>query len=426
MPTKRFPSLSVGLIAAWFGVATAAAQTPANRDTDALDPLRRRTEVAAQKVEADVRSTLTEAQRLTASDPAKAVDRLNKLLAQLEDDTTLPDQRREALKRLVKDRLRVTKTDIESSSVPVEKQAQTAKRRAEQQAQASEQDTLRQLLAGIHKLQREGKLPEAKSQAASAASRYPNNPVAQAANRTSSVNDQLSDLRQLQTERDRRSTSTLRDVDKTALPPKGDMEFPKDWKERTKNRTTITVKMTTKERTILRTLDSEISVRFKDTRFEEVIEYLQTIKGLPIVVDRAAMEEAGVTYDTPITLQAKGVTVRTLLRKVLNDIGLTYIIRDEVIKVVSPQSARESMVTRVYPVGDLVTPVDARFLGTGLARLQMLQNAGRLIDLIQSTVDPQSWKVNGGTATIRFDEQTKSLVIKQSAEFQSVLESAFR
>jgi hypothetical protein len=422
----RFPNLSVGLIAVFFSVATVAGQTAANRDTDALDQFRRRAEVAAQKVEADIRRTLSEAQRLTASDPAKALDRLNKLLTQLEDDATLAEKRREALKRLVKDRIQVTKADADNPAAPLEKQAQAAKRRAEQKEQAAEQGTLQRLLGGIQKLQKEGKLAEARSQAADAASRYPNNPVAQAANRTSSLNEQLSDLRQLQTERDRRSTGVLRDVDKTALAPKGDMEFPKDWKQRTKNRTSTTVKMTVKERTILRTLDSEISVRFKDTPLEDVIEYLQTVKGLPIIVDRAALEEAGVTYDTPITLQAKGWTVRTLLRKVLNDIGLTYIIRDEVVKVVSPQAARESMVTRVYPIGDLVTPLDARFLGTGLARLRMLQNVAQLIDLIQTTVDPQSWKANGGTATISFNEQTKSLVIKQGAEFQSVLESALR
>jgi hypothetical protein len=44
-----------------------------------------------------------------------------------------------------------------------------------------------------------------------------------------------------------------------------------------------------------------------------------------------------------------------------------------------------------------------------------------MIELIQSTVEPRSWQANGGKANIVYDPGTMSLVIKQSAEFQSVI-----
>ena len=47
--------------------------------------------------------------------------------------------------------------------------------------------------------------------------------------------------------------------------------------------------------------------------------------------------------------------------------------------------------------------------------------AAMLIDLIQSTVDPQSWQANGGAATIAYHPLTRSLVIKQTAEFHGKL-----
>src|SRR5207253_2401275 len=99
------------------------------------------------------------------------------------------------------------------------------------------------------------------------------------------------------------------------------------------------VPLTAKERVILRTLDSTISVAFSNSRFEDVSDYLQTLTGLRIVMDKTALEEAGVTYDSPVTLRVNGVTVRSLLRKILGDLGLAYIVKDEAIQIVTAQQA---------------------------------------------------------------------------------------
>src|SRR5207245_2092143 len=146
-----------------------------------------------------------------------------------------------------------------------------------------------------------------------------------------------------------------------------------------------------------------LSVSFKNSRFEDVTEYLHTVSGLPIIMDKTALEEAAVTYDTPVTLQVKGVSVRSLLRKILGDLGLTYVIKDEAVQVVTAQQARQMLVVRVHYVGDLL------FGGELARRIQALQ----LINLITSTLDPQSWEVNGGPGKIFYDDLRRSLVIKQ-------------
>src|SRR5262249_24515025 len=150
-----------------------------------------------------------------------------------------------------------------------------------------------------------------------------NSPAAQATEQTKSLNKQLADNRQLRQEREQRTNGVLRDVDRSGLPPKSDYELPKDWKTRTQDRKRNSeVPLTVKEKAILRTLDSTISVRFRNSRFEDVIEYLHTTLGLPILVDKNALEAAGVTYETGITLEVKAVTVRSLLRRLLGDLGL--------------------------------------------------------------------------------------------------------
>src|SRR5438067_676948 len=74
-------------------VGTAIGQTKGGKD-DVLDEARKKAEVAAQKAESDIRSTLLAAEKLAATDPAKAVDLLKDAKTKLEDTTDLSETRR--------------------------------------------------------------------------------------------------------------------------------------------------------------------------------------------------------------------------------------------------------------------------------------------------------------------------------------------
>jgi hypothetical protein len=388
LETQRLASrwLLAALLAGLYTFAltlTAAAQ----ESTD-----RRLQEVAAQKAEADVRTALRESERLASTSPDKAVARLRKALDRIEDEAALSDDRRATLRRMLKDRIRVA--ELGNAADPADKKAKDGKRLAD------DRDDAQRLLDSIKKLQREGKLDETRRQAKELAD-----------NRINSVADQVAANRQLQNERERRTGDVIRNVDRSGLPSKGDIEFPKDWKERTKNRTPVTTRMTAKEKAVLSALDSLISVRFRDSRLEDVIEYIQDRTGQSIVLDKVALEDVGVSYDSPVSVSVKGVTVRFLLRKILGDLGLTYVVKDEVIQVVSTKQAKDLMSVQVYYIGDLARN---RF------------QAAVLIDLIQSTIEPESWKANGGTGSIYYNPITRSLVIKQTSEFHSVLSSGLR
>src|SRR5207248_6498552 len=71
--------------------------------------------------------------------------------------------------------------------------------------------------------------------------------------------------------------------------------------------------------------------------------------------------------DTPITKVLKGVTLKSALKLILHDLGLAYIVRDEVLLITSKEEADTYLVTKVYPVGDLVVPiVPPQSFGSGL------------------------------------------------------------
>src|SRR5262249_31385193 len=195
----------------------------------------------------------------------------------------------------------------------------------------------------------------------------------------------------------------------------GDVEFPKDWANKV-GRDPSQPKLTKQEIALLKALNSTLSVNYNGVSFKEGIEDLQERTGQTILLGQASLEEAMVEYNDPVSFKANKVTVRTVLRKILGDKGLTYVLKDASVQVLSPKKAREEVSTRAYPVADLIA-ADPR-QGLVLGRLQARSNAALLIALIQQTADPQSWKANNENApgTIFFDEITQSPVVTQPGE----------
>jgi len=219
----------------------------------------------------------------------------------------------------------------------------------------------------------------------------------------------------------RRLAGAYRDVDTAATAPGGEVEYPKDWAEKTKRRKKPNY--TVKEELILRALASPVSATFKGTRFQGVIDQLQEATGQNIIVDKATLEAANVSYDTEVTLNAKGWALRTVLRKVLGNLGLAYVIKDEEIQIVTAEQAKDMMTVRTYYLGDLVGLPDWR-LGPALGEARAEELANQIMDLIRSSIDPNSWDVNHGLGTIKYEPRTRTLIIRQSAEVHSMLGSS--
>jgi len=113
------------------------------------------------------------------------------------------------------------------------------------------------------------------------------------------------------------------------------------------------------------------------------------------------MEEVRVAYDTKLTYQIpKNVSKRTLLKGVLAELGMTYILKGELVQVVSFIQAKNEVRVGILDVATLVS--------TG-------RNIEDLVKLIKSTVEPDSWDTSGGVGTITI-RPPGTLIIKNSAE----------
>ncbi|HEV3203506.1 MAG TPA: hypothetical protein VGY77_03945 [Gemmataceae bacterium] len=403
-------------------------QIPENKpDSELLEQARRLNEIAAQKLETAVKEALRDGDRLTAKEPARAVDILKKTQAQLEDDATLSENRRENLKRIVQARIRIAETAAKKINDSPEKSPRP--NRPAEDPPIPKPEGIGKTLETIRSLQKDGRNEEARRVAEELARRYPDNAVVQATLRNINSNASLTGSRLQKTDQESRMVGISRDVQKSSLPPISEVEFPKDWQERVKKRSSNNYPLTEKEKVILKALNTVISVHFKETRFEDVITILSRELGQPLVLDKAAIQDEGkVNYDTLITQEMPRVSARTALRKILGEFGLTYIIKDQAIEVTTALKAKESMVTRTYFIGDLIGVGQfGGFLGLKLGgyawtQQEMAKQVAQIIELIQTSIESSSWRDNGGgNGTISFYGPTMSLVIKNTAEIHGMI-----
>lgn len=170
-------------------------------------------------------------------------------------------------------------------------------------------------------------------------------------------------------------------------------------------------------------LAAPIKVDLQNRPLQDFQEIIEKHLGVAVIIDRAAIEGISVTSETTINLKANNWSCRSVLRKTLADLGLTYIVRNEEIQITTPDRAREMMITRAYYVGDLLTPMGQGAIQVN--QIQMMQTINGIIDSIKSQVDGDSWAPRG-TGTIVFEPLSKSILVKQTAEVHFQLGSSLR
>jgi RNA polymerase sigma factor (sigma-70 family) len=149
-------------------------------------------------------------------------------------------------------------------------------------------------------------------------------------------------------------------------------------------------------------------VDFIETPLMDVIDKLAEMHHLNILIDQRALDDVGIPADCPITFSLSGVSLQSALNLMLRDLDLTWTIRDEVLLITTPEEAEIMLVTKVYEVGDLVMCQDAS--GDPWA------DHDSLIEVITTTVAPESWdKVGGpGSITVAPFRGAEMLVVAQT------------
>lgn len=171
----------------------------------------------------------------------------------------------------------------------------------------------------------------------------------------------------------------------------------------------------------------------KDVALEEALAFFQNATQANWFIDWQAIEATGVLRDAPVTVKLKFVPVHVALRAVLESAApglLTLEVDQNVITVTTRKRSEEKMFVRIYPVQDLLVeipdfrgpslnltdrmtgernpPQGGLFDPNGRNRnddqgiMTRSQRAEQLIRLIQTSIRPDVWDINGGKARITF------------------------
>lgn len=415
---------------ALFTLSTARAAQPPKGDP--LEVARARQKVADQKAEAEVADTISYADRLAKSNPAKAAQLLKAAQTNIDLSAALSGEARKALTATLQAKLAA----VEGRAVPLpgpgsKSDPKTAEVKADQLAKVekylADLKDVREGIATVTKANDAGDTARASAEIARLQRLYPNNPSVLVLGQTDSLKTRLADAVAFQKMQDERMWALQKNLAKSALPAVNEIEFPDNWKELTKRRMKG-VELTAQEKKIVESLDKAISVNFADRPLEEALQDLSNMLDQPLLIDKKSLEDLGLDLKRGTTLQAKGLSGRTVLRSVLAGHGLTFVVRDETIQVVTVEKSRTLMTSKAYYVGDLIrgngTFGDFRF--GPVANLQQTQaNAAALIDAIKK-IDPLSWAGEaGGGGSVTFDYASLSIVVRNSAEVHHALGRSF-
>jgi hypothetical protein len=106
------------------------------------------------------------------------------------------------------------------------------------------------------------------------------------------------------------------------------------------------------------------SLDFRETPLRDVLNQLKDKFDIPIVPDMKALDDAAIDLDATLINQSiSGISLRSALRLILGNIDLTYMVKDEVLQITTRDKATETLITKVYPVGDLVVQLPASIAG---------------------------------------------------------------
>ena len=413
---------AVVLAAGWL-LGTAAAQ---DSPIDRAKALR---QVADQKAEADFKGRLAEAEKLARVDPAKAARRVKEAIRGLDLSVEISSEKRVELVKLAETSLAV----IEGKALPdpAAKQKKDDLQKLEEAARLEVKE-IREGVTAIERLHVLNRTPEANKKVAELAQKYPNNPSVLVLTGQMVTGEKIAMARELAREQAEGFVLALNSVQEAAIPPRGDIVFPKDWKEKTERRRKMfEVKLSPEEESILQALEKKVGQTLKDSPFEETVQQLSTLIDKPIYLDKKSLEEAGLDMRRPVTMPG-GVTARTALRAILQSQGLTYIVKDKVIQVVTLERAKETLVTRAYYLGDVISlsgPFGGAVTWGPVIDFQStMQNAKLIIDSITASIDPLIWSTptNRGPASVIFHAPSMSLIVRAPAEVHATLGSKLR
>lgn len=343
-------------------------------------------QVNQQRMQADVERQLNEARRVMSSSPDGAEAQLKQIQFMVENTPDLTAEIRQQLRSRVETAIRearrIAVVTREHMQVVQEKEAVGKELERINLELRLGEERLKQIMDRYAALMEEGRYVVADDEVATqvelvdrqaAITRDASGVLAESVTTAGRMQRGYYQLAEVQRLRRKNFLEALYQVEHSHIP------FPDEppiiyppaerWEELTLRRKKYAsvdlAKQGSKEEKVYKALSDDTTLEFVDTPLKDVIAFIADQHDITIVLTKK-IEDAGVQPDQPVTRNLKQISLRSALRLLLSDLNLTYMVKDEVLKITTIEDAQspENMSTKVYPVGDLVVPIQNNsFLG---------------------------------------------------------------
>jgi hypothetical protein len=154
-------------------------------------------------------------------------------------------------------------------------------------------------------------------------------------------------------------------------------------------------------------LKQNVSVNFVDVPLEAAVKELAEIAKVDVRLDLQAVRAAGVREREPITLKLADRKLETVLQAIMLNLKLTWILRDGILWITSPEQDSEANKIAVYDVRDLCRDG---------------AESDALIEALTSQAEPDSWDSVGGPGTIEAANPGTLVITHQERVQMRILE----
>jgi ribosomal protein S20 len=418
------------LLAASVLSAQCASVVFSQQPTPAMQQAQLAKELANQKAANEVDTAIQKAEQLAkVASKAKALEVLKNAQSQLDVAVSVGSTKREELTQKLNGYIsQYGGKPSETTPATDPKQAEVLKTiRASYERDLTEAKEVAEGLKKAADLKELNRGAEADRILILLANKYPNNLHVQTATQQTYTASQVRANAELSRKFSDAMLRNSRDVIASATPSTGDIQFmdKEKWNELTKFRKKQDkIPLTPKEEGILKSLDTLVEVNFQDRPFEEALQDLSNMMNQEIFIDKDSLKDAGLDLSRRMNFKGK-VNARTALRGLLQSNLLTFVVKNEMIQVLTLERAEKELTTRSYYLGDLVSGTgpfgNAIQWGPIASYQQAVENSNMIVKMIKESIDPRSWRDSGGACTVSFHLPSMSVVVRASTEVHASL-----
>jgi general secretion pathway protein D len=386
LPAPKFESAGSTPPSGQVSPGEEALPAPKAAPSPLIDAAEESQQVLARQLSSEVGKRQSEAQRMRSEDPERALVILREA-QQLVKDSKLPESSQRELLSRIEITLNKTEKYIKDHQSEIELDKQNAAVLKERDRERGVKLKIKQEIAEsvdeFNRLRDEHRYAEAEIVARRLYEIAPDDPTVRQVYQTAKFIRREMMNRELANAREENNWETLNDVERASFSNVND-ENPlvydqKHWEQFVQNRKGAKDRVqrrTERELEIERRLKTPVQLRYEEAPLSQVMDELSELTGVNIHLDPRGLGQEGIGSDTTVTLNLKKeISLESALNLILEPLHLSYVVKDDVLKITSEQLRDGEIYPVTYNVSDLVIPIPNFVPSSGMGLQGLINEA---------------------------------------------------